>query len=307
MGGRWLRPAAVAVLLLGLAGCTGTGSPSSAPQRAEVAAGNAPAGKNPERNPGQNPEKNAVPGGGAGQGGAQAPGEGAVRAAAQADRRVIRSAELEVRHDDAVAAVARAREVGTRAGGFAAAEDTRGGQGRVTLRVPADRLDGVLDELGRLGELVRREQRAEDVTDQLVDVQARLAAQRASVDRVRALLERAGTVSEVVQVEGELAKRQAELESLQRRNESLAGQVALSTVVFRVASAPTSGGDADGFVGGLGAGWRAFTAAVGAALTALGAMLPFLVALGVPAAGVLWVLRRRRRTARPALAPNPEA
>ncbi|MCP2261700.1 protein of unknown function (DUF4349) [Streptoalloteichus tenebrarius] len=288
MPGGWARLAVVGVLLLGLAGCT-SGSVGSAPATARhgEAAGNAA------------PEEKAAAGrGGGGQVGTQPPDNRApddrALGAAEPERRVIRSAEVEVRQGDAAATAGRAREVGVRAGGFTAAEETRAHEARLTMRVPSDRLDGVLDELARLGDLVRREQRAEDVTDQLVDARSRIASQRASVERVRALLDRAGSVSEVAQVEAELARRQAELESWERRHESLSGRVALSTVVFRVTVPSAEGSGGGGFLGGLSTGWRAFTAASGAVLTALGASAPFLVVLGVPALGVLWALRRRR-------------
>ena len=55
-----------------------------------------------------------------------------------------------------------------------------------------------LDELAKLGTEESRAVQTEDVTEQLVDLDARLATQRASVDRVRALLARASTIGEVV-------------------------------------------------------------------------------------------------------------
>lgn len=50
-----------------------------------------------------------------------------------------------------------------------------------------------------------------------------------------------------------------------------------------------------GFVGGLESGWNALVGFVGGLLVALGALLPWAVALGVPALLVVWLLRRRGR------------
>ena len=59
-----------------------------------------------------------------------------------------------------------------------------------------------------------------------------------------------------------------------------------------------------GFVGGLQHGWHAFLAAVDGLLTVLGALLPFLVVLGIPLLVWLRLRRRRRAAATPAL-PGP--
>ena len=80
----------------------------------------------------------------------------------------------------------------------------------MTVRVPSNELDNLVKGLDPgVGEVTRSEVRSEDVTDQLVDVEARIATQRASVDRMRVLFERAGSTAEIAQIEGELTKRQS--------------------------------------------------------------------------------------------------
>ena len=73
---------------------------------------------------------------------------------------------------------------------------------RVVLRVPQEKYDAVLAELAGAGKLLSRKADAEDVTDQVVDVESRIATQRASVNRVRALMDRAVKLSDVVTLEG---------------------------------------------------------------------------------------------------------
>ena len=58
-----------------------------------------------------------------------------------------------------------------------------------------------------------RTAKAEDVTDQVVDVDSRIKSQRASVARVRELMDRATKLSDVVELEGELSNREADLEA----------------------------------------------------------------------------------------------
>jgi hypothetical protein len=156
----------------------------------------------------------------------------------------------------------------------------------------------VLHELSGLGHVSRQGASAQDVTDQLVDVHSRITSQQASVTRVRALLAKANSISDIVSIEGELTQREADLESLEQRSAELTGQVTMSTVTVQLGRStgppivePVQSG---GFLAGLGSGWHAFVAALGAALVVVGAVLPFAVILGVPALGVWWWLRRRR-------------
>ena len=56
------------------------------------------------------------------------------------------------------------------------------------MRVPADRLDQLIDSIAGLGHVTSRSAQVVDATEDVVDLDARVASQRASVDRVRALL-----------------------------------------------------------------------------------------------------------------------
>ncbi|HWO60702.1 MAG TPA: DUF4349 domain-containing protein [Umezawaea sp.] len=224
------------------------------------------------------------------------------------NRQLVRTAQVDLRGDDVNGALVKVKDLVAREGGFVGQENSTSTMGSVTLRVPVDRMDAVLKSLGEVEgtTVVRRETKSEDVTEQVVDVESRLATQRASVDRVRALLERAGTTTEIVQIEGELTKRQSELESLQRRYDSLKGQVAQSTITvsIRQGAAPAAPEEKLGFLGALESGWHALLEAFRVVLVVIGAVLPFAIVL-VPV-GVLWVLRRRRRTVKitPATSAN---
>jgi hypothetical protein len=217
---------------------------------------------------------------------------------AASSRQVVRDATVELRVDDLASATERARLVGTSHGGFVAAEESAPDVSSLTLRVMSTQLDAALTALAELGEVTARRLVTQDVTDQTVDLAARITSQRASVERVWALLDRAGTIGEVVQVESELTWRQAELESLQQRAAALADQVALSTVQVRLVGAaqePTI--VAAGFGSGLAAGWAALLASGRVLLRLLGAVLPFALVLAVPAGVALLWYRRRRRVA----------
>lgn len=250
----------------------------------------------------QSPRGAEVAGGAPTEGGAAGLADKDVAAAGQqpasvAQRSVVRSAQLSLEVDDIYAAARRVNEIGTRFGGYVADERTDDRDAAIQLKVAADDLDEALTALTEIGtKVISRGQQAEDVTEQVVDIQARIASQRASVERVRALLDQATAIGEVVQIESELTRRQADLESLEQRAAALASQTELATVtvqLYQPGQGAAASGDA-GFLDGLNAGWRVFLASTQVLLTVLGALLPFLVALAIPAALILWLVRRRR-------------
>jgi Domain of unknown function (DUF4349) len=219
------------------------------------------------------------------------------------DRKLVRTASLELAAPNVVEIAGRARDIAVRLGGFAGQEEVKGDSAMITLHIPSNEFDRALGELSGLvpaENLKSRNTTAEDVTEQVVDLDSRIATQRASVDRVRALLARAGTVNEIVQIESEVTRREADLESLEKRREALSGQVALSRVTVRVARdgvAPPPPATDDGFLAGLAAGWDAFVGALRVLLLVLGALLPFLIVIGVPGVIALRWWRRRRTAA----------
>jgi hypothetical protein len=227
---------------------------------------------------------------------------------ALSDRSIVRTASLTVRAKDVLTTSAKASALAEGLGGFVAGEKTQASpdepgksEAVLVLRVPADRLPALLSQLHGLGTLVSEDQSAADVTGQVIDLAARISAQKASVARVQALLAKANTLGQVVQIEGELTSRQATLESLQGQAAALADQTTLATATVTIlgpkAVAPAARpAPPTGFGAGLSRGWHAFSVAGTWLLTALGVLLPFLVLLAPFAAAGYLVARRRART-----------
>ncbi|MDP9241471.1 MAG: DUF4349 domain-containing protein, partial [Actinomycetota bacterium] len=182
-------------------------------------------------------------------------------------------------------------------------------QADLILKVPPEKYPALLEQLAKLGKELSRSAQAEDVTDQVIDVASRVTSQEASVARIRKLLTGARTLGEVVQIEGELARREADLESLKARQRALDAQTSFATITLHVrgpaAAVKPPAKDERGFTAGLKAGWRAFAAATTWLLTAIGALLPFLILTAVVLAAVTAV-RRRRGPRHPSPSPDPE-
>ena len=314
------RTRAGAVVSLGLAVALALGGCSSSDTSGAVGSatvGGAVGGAVQDTTPGAKDARAPAPAAPAALGPPGAPG--ALAAPPVQTQKLVRSATLRLSVGDVAAGASGVRAVALGVSGSVTAEDIgtaageRGGdRGTMTLAVPAERLDAVLDQLGRLGSVVQRTSTSQDVTSTYVDTASRVATMKASLDRLRALVAQTTTIAQIVDLETELSRREADLEALQATLASLDKQVALSTVTVTLTptSAPAPGvGEGSGFLVGMRHGWDAFTSAAVGVLTALGAVLPFaatLALLGLP--GLLWWRRREDRADQtPAAVPMPAA
>ncbi|MFF1718638.1 DUF4349 domain-containing protein [Streptomyces sviceus] len=234
-------------------------------------------------------------------------GKQATTAPQPAANHIIRTAALTVRVKNVPKALAAARTTTENAGGFVGKESTsRDEEGReqteVVLRVPVEKYDQVLSDLEGAGKLLARTANAQDVTDQVVDVQSRIATQRASVARIRELMDKATKLSDVVTLEGELSTRQADLESLLARQASLKDRTSLATITLSLSESPVVKAQKDddpGVVDALAGGWDAFVTMLRWIVVALAAVLPFLA--GIALLVLVWLrLVRPRLPRRPA-------
>lgn len=246
--------------------------------------------------------------------GTEAPEAAAEDGSVTDGRSVITTGSISLRVDDVEAAAGAATAIAEGVGGFVESRWQSGETGAeragsVTIRVPADRLGGVLEALRELGSVDSIDLADSDVTLQVRDIDARITALEASIERLRELMQQAGSVSELLEAEEQLSYRQSELESLRSQQSYLSEQVALSTITVELRSkAAPAELQSDGFAGGLLTGWNALIAALGGLITGLGVILPWVgvvVLLGLLLWGVLRLVRRRRRAA--ALPPLPPA
>lgn len=281
-----------ATVLIGLlAGCSG--STSSGGSSSPAAGMNVPAPLNHD-----SAGSNSAGGGASGKAGS---GQASLPnlPPAASGRQVIRTATIAMTTNNVPTAANKAEQFAQSAGGYLSGENVDGDTATVTLSVPQAQLDSVLLSLSTLGKVTSQQQQSQDVTDQLVDVSSRIATQQASVARVRQLLNQATSISDIVQIEGELSQRESDLESMERQQAELAGQVAMSTVNVQLTKAALpppvqASAPAPGFGSGISGGWHALGQTVRVVLLVLGAALPFLLGLGIPALAIWWVIRRRR-------------
>jgi hypothetical protein len=102
--------------------------------------------------------------------------------------------------------------------------------GTLVLRVPSDSYSDLQADVREEGTVVRERTETRDVSDQLVDLEARLRNLRERRDRLRTFYEDANGTEELLAIEAELSSVQGEIERLEARQRSLEQQVAYSTL-----------------------------------------------------------------------------
>lgn len=246
------------------------------------------------------------------------------RTSSQGDRLVIRNKSMRLEVKAVPSAIKRLRQIAKKHDGIVTdlqvatdddqpifrplteAEATKGGSqralsGYVTIRVPAKSFEAFVADADRLGKLLSESENTDDVTEQHVDLKARLKNAQAEEARLREFFDAAKKVSEMLAIERELERVRGEIESMQAQIDYLERQAAMSTIVVELVEPKPvvrPEGTDWGFARSLTAAIRAFVATVNSFIVLLG----YLAAIAIPVAMVLIPLRvwmRRRRPTPP--------
>lgn len=153
-------------------------------------------------------------------------------------RRVIRHAQLYLEVEDFDAAARRLMQIAEDAGGFVAdssfTEDGGVPQGAFTLRVPTPRFASTVNEVERLGKVLQRRATGQDVTEEFIDLQARIRNLERHEQRLLVFMDRAVKVSDLLAIEQEVARVRGEIEQLTGRLRFLDHRVDLATIEVSV-------------------------------------------------------------------------
>ena len=197
-------------------------------------------------------------------------------------------------------------------GAHASGEDGGMKSGTIAIRVPAASFSRALADAGKLGEVKLQQIQTQDVTEEYVDLEARIANSEAHVQALLALLAKAKTVDEVLQVQQVLTGAQQQLEELKGRLRYLDEHTSYSTLALAVyeTGAVITASTEWGFTGALKDAVRNLVGAVNAMVRGLGVLVPVLIVLGIVAYVIyrIWlsVTRRRREREAGRYQPYPE-
>lgn len=100
----------------------------------------------------------------------------------------------------------------------------------LNVKVPLEKLDSFIDDVSSLGKITSNSTSSKDMTEQIVDIDARLKNLIALRSGYRELLGKANTVEEILSIEKELSEIQTEIDSIDGRRKLLLDQVAMASV-----------------------------------------------------------------------------
>lgn len=151
-------------------------------------------------------------------------------------RKIIKNAEIALTVSSVPNAQRDAAKIAERHGGYVLSSEAEGADDsqprvRVVFKVKAEELDTALEELRAMGKRRGSDRiTSQDVTDEWIDVDARLKTQKALEVRYLEILKDATVVTDLLSTEKQLAEVRTEIEKLEGRKRFLDTQVALSTV-----------------------------------------------------------------------------
>jgi hypothetical protein len=160
---------------------------------------------------------------------------------------VIRTATLRVVTKEFSGVRPAVEAIVAQAGGFIDGMTITGDSGtahqlRGTLRIPGDRMSAVLDRLRQIGQVVEDTQGSQDVTDQIVDLEARMASSRATEQRLIELLRtRTGKLTDVLEVEQELTRVRLDIERLDAEKTNLGRRATYATIDISISEERKAG------------------------------------------------------------------
>jgi hypothetical protein len=212
---------------------------------------------------------------------------------------IIRTGQAWIDVDSLDAAIAAVHAMATRVGGFIANTTIQSGEGQqhaatLEIKIPSANYDLAMSGLTGIGKLRSSTTTAEDVGEEYVDVNARMANSRRLEERLVTLLaNRTGKLDDVLAVERELARVREEIERYEGRLRYLRTRTAMSTLSVTVSEpGPVVGQPGSNIlVNAALEAWRNFVNMVAGLIAASGVVLPLLAVFGV---GV-WVWRRKRQ------------
>lgn len=171
-------------------------------------------------------------------------------------------------------------------------------RGWVTVRVPADGFDAFVAAVSDLGTIRYQSEGSQDVTQEHVDLSARLANLRAEEARLREFFDAATDVEDMLAIEVELSRVRGEIESLDAQVKYLERQAAMATITIELVEPKPvvrPEGESWGFVDAITDGVRGAADLMAFAISFIIATAPIWI-VALIALLVTRILLRRRKT-----------
>lgn len=219
-----------------------------------------------------------------------------------ANRKTITTVEMSIEVDDAAATIDTITDATIASGGYVSSSsvydlnynsDTRKA-GYITVRVPESDYPVFLETVEGLGDVQSKSVSGQDVTEEYIDVSARLENLRNQEVRLNEILNMSTTVEEVLSVEKELERVRGDIESLTGRLEYLDNRIEFTTINIRVTE-PSPINQSWGLRDALSESVQGFISMVNALIVLAGYLLPIVILLTLLGGLVIGIRRIAKR------------
>jgi hypothetical protein len=227
------------------------------------------------------------------------------------ERKIIRNANLTIEIAAPAESQRRIASIAESRGGFVVTSESRQQRGgdekpfeivTVEVRVPAAQFDTVLNEIRGVGGRITEEKvTGQDVTEEYIDLEARIRTKKALEEQFVEIMKRAQKVSDALEVQTAMADVRTEIERLEGRRRFLENQTSLSTLKITLQPpAPLISANTSGFFHGVklafGDGLDVAAAIVLGLIRLAIALTPIVLFILLPAALLVrFFVRRQRR------------
>lgn len=227
------------------------------------------------------------------------------------ERKIIRNAELNLETEEPEEAQRQITAIAENTGGFVVESQQTNSDTTskkhdtisMSVRVPATKFSDAMAAIRTTSQRVIFETvKGDDVTEEFIDVEARLKAKKALEQQFVEIMKRAATVDDALSVQSQLADVRGDIEKIEGRKRFLENQASLSTIKIRLQTPTAFTASSSGFGNRLG---EAFATGLDFALnfvlglvTVVVAILPFALMIGLPAFLFFRFVWRRRHQPR---------
>lgn len=236
------------------------------------------------------------------------------------NRKIIRNADLALEVATPIEAQQKVSSIAETLGGFVVMSESKlrpTGDGskqdvEVTLvvRVPSQQFNAAVQQILGLGNrVIQNKTTGEDVTEEFIDLEARVKTQKALEEQFLEIMKRAGKIADALDVQRQIADVRTEIEKLEGRRRFLENRASLSTITVTLQPPTTIIVNTSGFGRSV---REAVSESVGVAVDIVLfiirfviVMIPVLVLIVLP--GLLLTRFAWRRARKMQLKPEPEA
>ncbi len=225
------------------------------------------------------------------------------------ERKIIRNADLQLEATAPEEAQQKITQIAESKGGFVVESTQSSSDAKamtrdnvtMTVRVPSAKFDEALNEILQTASRVIVESvKGQDVTEEFIDIEARLKTQKALEAQFLEIMKRSNSVEDALNVQTEIARVRGEIEKIEGRKRFLESQASLSTVKIKLQSPTAFSANSTGFLNQLkeafGDGFDAALNFILILIRVLIALLPFLILIVLPIyLLVRYILRKNRK------------